>query len=102
MDMADGMAEGGTGEPEPLLVSVSVSGSLAGLWQLLHTMPHLITQHPVTATRLLQPYLPLGTGVIHYSNITHTCQIARLHGGKWCNRPAWKSSRVHGDASGGD
>src|ERR1700722_4752068 len=65
-------------------------------------MPHLITQHPVIATPLLQPYLPLGTGVIHYSNITHTCQIARLHGGKWCNRPAWKSSRVHGDASGGD
>ena len=29
MDMADGMAEGGTGEP--LLVSVSGSGSLAGL-----------------------------------------------------------------------
>jgi hypothetical protein len=51
---------------------------------------------------LLQPYPPLGTGVIHYSNITHTCQIARLHGGKWCNRPAWKSSRVHGDAPGGD
>ena len=36
---------------------------------------------------------PLGTGVIHYSNITHTCQIVRLHGGKCCNRPAWKSSR---------
>jgi hypothetical protein len=28
---ADGMADGGTGEPEPLLVSVLGSGSLAGL-----------------------------------------------------------------------
>ena len=25
---------------------------------------------------------PLGTGAIHYSSIIHTCQIARLHGGK--------------------
>src|SRR6202023_755815 len=57
-------------------------------------MPHLIPQHRVMATPLPQPYLPLGTGVIHYSNITHTCQIARLHGGKWCNRPAWKSSAL--------
>ena len=31
MDMAAGMAGGGTGEPEPLLGSVLVSGSLAGL-----------------------------------------------------------------------
>ena len=31
MDMADGMADGGTGEPEPLLVSVLVWGCLAGL-----------------------------------------------------------------------
>jgi hypothetical protein len=34
MDMdteEDGMAEAGTGEPEPLLVSVLGSGSLAGL-----------------------------------------------------------------------
>ena len=31
MDMADGMADGGTGEPEPRLVSVLGSGSLAGL-----------------------------------------------------------------------
>jgi hypothetical protein len=50
----------------------------------------------------LQPYPRLGTGVIHYSNITHTCLIARLHGGKWYNRPRRKSSHVHSDASGGD
>ena len=31
MDMAGGRAEGGTGEPEPLLVSVLGSGSLVGL-----------------------------------------------------------------------
>ena len=31
MDMADGMSDGGAGEPEPLLVSVLGSGSLAGL-----------------------------------------------------------------------
>ena len=31
MDMADGMADGGTGEREPLLVSVLGWGSLAGL-----------------------------------------------------------------------
>jgi hypothetical protein len=31
MDMADGMAEVGTGETEPLLVSVLVSVSSAGL-----------------------------------------------------------------------
>jgi hypothetical protein len=43
MDMADG----GTGEPEPLLVSVLGSGSLAGLWQLLPTTRHRITEHPV-------------------------------------------------------
>ena len=40
MDMADGMAEGGTGEPEPPLVSVLGLGSLAGLWQLLPTIRH--------------------------------------------------------------
>jgi hypothetical protein len=31
---------------------------------------------------LLQPYPPLGTGVTHTSNITHMCQIVRLHGGR--------------------
>ncbi len=31
MDMADGMADGGTGEPLLVSVSVSGSGSLAGL-----------------------------------------------------------------------
>jgi hypothetical protein len=31
MDMVDGIAEGGTGEPEPLLGWVLGSGSLAGL-----------------------------------------------------------------------
>src|SRR5438270_11095885 len=40
----------------------------------LATAPYY-TEHPVMATPLLQPHLPLGTGVIHYSNITHTCQI---------------------------
>jgi hypothetical protein len=44
-------------------------------------MQHPITQHLVMATPLLQQ-LTLGTGVIHTSNITHTCKIARLHGGK--------------------
>ena len=83
MDMEeDGMAEVGTGETEPLLVSVLVSAFLAGLWRLLPTMPHLITQHPIMAMPLLQPHLPLGTGVIHYSSITPTYQFARLHGGK--------------------
>jgi hypothetical protein len=78
---ADGMAEFGTGEAEPLLVSVLGWGCLAGLWRLLPTMPHP-TQHPVMATPLLQPHPPLGTGAIHTSNITHTCQISRLPGGK--------------------
>ena len=82
MDMADGMADGGAGEPEPLLVSVSVSGSLAGLWQLLPTTRHRITDHPVMATPPLQPYPRLGTGVIHTSNTIRMCRIARLHGGK--------------------
>ena len=31
MDMAGGMADGGTGEPEPLLASVLGSGCLGGL-----------------------------------------------------------------------
>jgi hypothetical protein len=82
MDMADGMADGGTGEPEPLLVSVLGSGSLAGLWQLLPTTRHRITEHPVMATPPLQPYPRLGTGVIHTSNTIRMCRIARLHGGK--------------------
>jgi hypothetical protein len=34
------------------------------------------------ATRPLQPYPPLGTGVILTTNITHMLQIALLHGGK--------------------
>ena len=78
----DGTAEVGTGETEPPLVSVLGLGSLAGLWRLLPTMQHPITEHPVMATALLQPYRPLGTGVTHTSNITHMCQTARLHGGK--------------------
>jgi hypothetical protein len=82
MDMADGRADGGTEEPGPLSVSVSVSGSLAGLWQLLPTTRHRITEHPVMATPPLQPYPRLGTGVIHTSNIIHMRRIARLHGGK--------------------
>ena len=51
----DGMAEVGTVEREPLSVSVSVlgSGCLVGLWRLLPTMQHPITQHPATATPLL-------------------------------------------------
>ncbi len=79
----DGMAEVGTVEREPLSASVLGSGCLVGLWLLLPTMQqHPITQHPDTATPLLQPYLPLGTGAIHTSNITRMCQIARLHGGR--------------------
>ena len=78
MDMADG----GTGEPEPLWVSVLGSGSLVGLWQLLPTTRHRITEHPVMATLPLQPSPQLGTGVIHTSNIIRMCRIARLHGGK--------------------
>ena len=78
----DGMAEVGTGETEPRLVSALGSGSLAGLWRLLPTMQHPITQRRVMATALLQPYRLLGTGVTHTSNITHMCQTARLHGGK--------------------
>jgi hypothetical protein len=62
--------EDGTGEAEPLLVSVLGLGSLAGLWRLLPIMLHPITQHPVMATPLLQPHRPLGTGVTHTSNIT--------------------------------
>ena len=75
-----GMAEVGMVEREPLSVSVLGSGCLVGLWLLLPTMQHPITQHPATATPLLQPYLPLGTGAIHTSSITHMCQIARLRG----------------------
>jgi hypothetical protein len=85
MDMAAGMADGGTGEPEPLWVSVLGSGSLVGLWQLLPTTRLRITEHPVMATPPLQPSRQRGTGVIHTSNITHMCQIARLRGGKSCN-----------------
>ncbi len=76
----DGMAEVGTVEREPL--SGLGSGCLVGLWRLLPTMQHPITQHPDTATPLLQPYLPLGTGAIHTSNITHMCPVAQLHGGR--------------------
>ena len=43
-------AGGGTAEPEPLLASVSVSGSSAGLWQLLPTTRHRITERPVMAS----------------------------------------------------
>ena len=75
-------AEGGTAEPEPLLASVSVSGSSAGLWQLLPTTRHRITEHPVMATPPLQPSRQRGTGVMHTSNIIRMCRIARLHGGK--------------------
>jgi hypothetical protein len=78
----DGMAEVGTVKKEPLSVSVLGSGCLVGLWRLLPTMQHPITQHPDTATPLLQPYLPLGTGAIHTSNITHMCPVAQLHGGR--------------------
>jgi hypothetical protein len=78
----DGMAEVGTVEREPLSVSGLGSGCLVGLWRLLPTMQHPITQHPDTATPLLQPYLPFGTGAIHTSNITHMCPVAQLHGGR--------------------
>jgi len=74
------MVEVGTMEGEPLLVSVLVSGCLVGLWLLLPTMQHPITQHPATATPLLQPYLPLGTGATHTSNITHMWVRAQLDG----------------------
>jgi hypothetical protein len=71
------VVEVGTVETEPLLASVLGSGSLVGLWRLLPTM-----QHPATATPLLQPCPPLGTGVIPTSNITHMCPIAQLRGAR--------------------
>jgi hypothetical protein len=74
------MVEVGTVEREPLLVSVLGSGCLVGLWLLLPTMQHPITQHPATATPLLQPDLPLGTGVTRTSNITHMWVRAQLNG----------------------
>ncbi len=52
--MGDGVVEVGTVETEPLLVSVLVSGCLAGRWLRLPTIQHPITQHPATATPLLQ------------------------------------------------
>jgi hypothetical protein len=82
----DGVVEVGTVEREPLLVSVSVSGYLVGLWLLLPTMQHPITQPPATATPLLQPYQPLGTGAIHTSNITHMCPVAQRHGGRYSSK----------------
>ena len=69
--MEDGGVEDGTVEREPLLVSVLVSGCWAGLGLRLPTMQHPITQHPATATPLLQSHPPLGTGVIHIGNIIH-------------------------------
>jgi hypothetical protein len=78
--------EVGTVETEPLLALVSGLGSSVGLWRLLPTMQHLPTQHPATATPLLQPYPPLGTGVIPTSNITHMCPIAQLHGGRYSSK----------------
>jgi hypothetical protein len=78
--------EVGTVETEPLLALVSGLGSSVGLWRLLPTMQHLPTQHPATATPLLQPHPPLGTGVIPTSNITHMCPIAQLHGGRYSSK----------------
>ena len=70
--MEDGGVEVGTVEREPFLVSVLGWGCLAGLWLRHPTMQqHPITQHPATATPLLQSPPPLGTGAIHISNITH-------------------------------
>jgi hypothetical protein len=69
--MGDGGVEGGTVEREPLLVSVLDSACLAGLWLLLPTIQRPITQHPATATPLLQPHPQLGIGAIHLGNITH-------------------------------
>jgi hypothetical protein len=74
--------EVGTVETEPLSASVLGLGSSEGLWRTLPTMQHPITRHPATATPLLQPYPPLGTGAIPTSNITHMCPIAQLHGGR--------------------
>ena len=78
--------EVGTVETEPLSASVLGLGSSVGLWRLLPTMQHPITRHPATATPLLQPYPPLGTGVIPTSNITHMCPIAQLHGGRYSSK----------------
>ena len=78
--------EVGTVETEPLSASVLGLGSSVGLWRLLPTMQHPITRHPATATPLLQPYPPLGTGVIPTSNITHMCPIAQLHGSRYSSK----------------
>ena len=74
--------EVGTVETEPLSASALALGFSVGLWRLLPTIQHPIMQRPATATPLLQPYPPLGTGVIPTSNITHMCPIAQLHGGR--------------------
>jgi hypothetical protein len=76
------MVEVGTAEAEPLSDPVLDSGSWVALWLLLLTMQHPITQHPATATPLLQPHPPLGTGAIHISNITRMSPVAQLHGGR--------------------
>src|SRR5580704_7219577 len=54
-------------------------------------MQHLATvmrlamvMHPITP--LLQPHTPLGTGVIHTSNITHMCLIAQPHGDRYSSK----------------
>jgi hypothetical protein len=83
MDMADGMADGWNGGNGAALGLGLGLGFLGGA---LATAPYYAAPNyaaPGYGYALLHLYLPLGTGVIHYSNITHTCQIARLHGGKW-------------------
>jgi hypothetical protein len=50
------VVEVGTVETEPLLASVSGSGYLVERWLLLPIMQRPITQHPATATPLLQPH----------------------------------------------
>src|SRR6202035_263016 len=57
----------------------------------LPTMQHLamvmrlaMVMHPITP--LLQPHTPLGTGVIHTSNITHMCLIAQPHGDRYSSK----------------
>src|ERR1700724_2970813 len=43
-----------------------------------------MVMHPITP--LLQPHTPLGTGVIHTSNITHMCLIAQPHGDRYSSK----------------